>query len=184
MRKTLLAAAISLFAVPAFATSIQNHGAGANATSSAGSYSQATAGSAAVAKGGSAKAKGGSATANGQVTASPSVSVGGDTTKYPHQVAVPSFGGLPSGPCVGAATGVSLGVPIVGGGYQSSTIDDQCTLRENIRLVAQFDKALAFAMLTQLKGVKEAYRPSQESLLPFDEREEVSSSQAIPGGTN
>jgi hypothetical protein len=82
------------------------------------------------------------------------VTVGGDTTQ--RSANAPALGGLSSGTCAGISGGVSLGFLPFGGGANVGTIDKQCTLRNNILIVGQYQPAIAMEMLKGLDGYQEA----------------------------
>lgn len=68
----------------------------------------------------------------------------------------PSLGGMASGPCTGIGGGLSIGFAGAAGALQGTAMDDECTKRENIRIVNMIDPELAKEMLNDLEGVKAA----------------------------
>lgn len=105
------------------------------------------------AEGGVASSEGGTANAY-----SGSVTIQGNKRVFN----APDLGGLPSGPCTGVSGGFTIGTPVFGGGVQGGGLDDQCTLRENIRIVNALNPELAREMTKDLKGVKEALQRISE----------------------
>lgn len=70
-------------------------------------------------------------------------------------VVPPGLSSLVGTPCMGSSTG-SVGAAGFGIGLGTSWKDDECQLRENVKVVAHFDPFLAREMLNDLSGVREA----------------------------
>lgn len=158
------------FAGAAMAGNNNNQNHSTNVTAQGGSGGNATSISGALATGGNATANGGAALAvSGNSSATAPTSVGGQSVNIdtPKIAIAPALGGMASGPCTGVSTQGTVGLPAlvsIGGGR--SEIDDQCTIRENIRIVNMIDPALAREMLNDLAGVKEARQRLQGKTAP------------------
>lgn len=132
----------------------------AHATSSASAKASAQSRSSSQAFGGHAVGKGGQATATtgsaygGQASGYGS---GGSVSTHERVIIAPGLAGLTGSPCMGSTT-ASVGVPVFSAGVGTTWEDEQCTLRENLKVVAQFDPVVAREMLADLKGVREAHK--------------------------
>ena len=83
-----------------------------------------------------------------------------DTNKV---IVPPGLSALHGTSCMGSTTG-SLGVAPFAIGIGSTWHDEECALRENIKIAAQFDANLAAEMLNDLSGVQAARRRMQSSV--------------------
>lgn len=150
MRRVFITAAVAVFmtTAPAWAWATDTKPASSHNTSQshATSKSNAKAHSASHSKSQSAsRSTAQSGSVNGSVSS-------GDT----RVLVVPGLAGLASGACTGVSTTASAGAFWAALGFGRSEIDDDCTLRNNIATVVQFDPTLAREMVNDLTGVRAA----------------------------
>lgn len=85
------------------------------------------------------------------------VTVEGDKTEVNAEPAIaPSLAGLTGTSCMGSTTASGAGMGMVSVGFGTTWTDDQCTLRENIKLMTKLDPDVAREMAKDLDGVAEA----------------------------
>lgn len=152
MKKFLLASALVLVVIPAFAA---NNQAVSTSRSTATAAAAASARSAAT-----SNAQGGSAQSNAQ---------GGGATINSRVAVAPGLSGLTGTSCMGSTSISGAGLTF-GLGVGTTWEDKECTLRENIKIVAHFDENVAQAMMMNLTGVREAFNQVYPGLV-LDEPE-------------
>lgn len=163
MKALCLTAALLVFASPAFAghrhaTTSQSASASAAASSS---YAGGGTGIGGNGFGGNSFATGGTGGFGGGASVN-------ERTSY---VVPPGLAALTGTSCMGSST-VSGGAMTFGVGFGTTWEDHECSLRENIKVVAQFNPDLAYQMTAELSGVQAAMKrmppPPEPARVPVE----------------